>query len=102
MSKYEELLSQKINTKQQLLETINKLPDDVVLIGRDADLGGYDTSEQPYITIGTSKNDKGQTEARFGHLEYTAYDAFEKEQITEEQLKEFMVDDSDEIEDLMD
>lgn len=89
-NRYEEFLKRKITTKQQLLEAIQALPDDVSFQGSAGDIGGYDVSVCGYISIDTYKDEgTGNTIASFGHMECESYDAYNKGELTREQYEEF-------------
>lgn len=95
MSKYEEFLKRKLSTKQQLLEAVQALPEDVILVGTGGDLGGYDVSSQHHVSIDVTTGEDGKTYAYFGHLEYEAYQAQEDKEITYKQYQE-IVDETEE------
>lgn len=85
---YEELKSKQISTKAQLLEAINRLPDDVKFEGTGPDIGGYDVGSQPYVSLDVYEH-KGMTYCQFSTLEADAYKSYTNNEITEEQFQEF-------------
>jgi hypothetical protein len=81
--KFQEFQARQIWTVAQLIAELQKLPQDARLNVTDADLGGYDVSNANYAVI--TFNPENNT-VSFGHLEETAWKAYDKKEITHEEF----------------
>ena len=85
MTKYQEFKKRKIESVDQLIEVLQKLPKDVKLLSEGGDIGGYDVSERDYLDLNYCKETNS---VRFSHMEYELYKAQEKGLITYDEFLE--------------
>lgn len=85
MTPYEEFKKRKIESVDQLIKVLQKLPKNVKFISEGADIGGYDVSERDYLDLDYCKETNS---VKFSHMEYELYEAQEKGLITYDEYLE--------------
>lgn len=84
MSDYHRLYTSSARTVGELIEKLKKLPLSTPIEAAGADIGGYDISSQPYVSI-EYKDDT----LYLSHHEYEAYELKKSGRLSIGQAKEF-------------
>lgn len=85
MSKLKEFENNRIFNVGQLMEKLKQYPSNTKLEGRDADIGGYDFSSAPFLTICYCEETNTLV---FGHDEYEVFEAYQKNELSKKEYNQ--------------